>query len=274
MNNKNKWSVPTDILNDGQNNNCESLKQMIESLPKGSKQSFAYGVDKNGKTVVGNFKKLSHMLIIGECEYKKEIFIDTLITTLVMRNSPSNLKLVLINTKRAVPESLKKYSKLPHLCFPITTSTPKRDFVFKSLFDEMNDRYELFDKYGVTTINEFNKNAKTNKVSKLPMIVVVINDYRKYVDSNIVGSYGYIIRLAQKARASGIHLIICTNKSGYNFMGSALRANTPTQIMFDGGNKMFVKSPDIKRVRPIELKCGLVSQQEINNVIDYVINNN
>ena len=273
MNNKKKWNiVPADVLYDYENDsegNFVPLKIVVESLPKTSKHSFAYGVDKNGKVVAGNFSKLSHMLIAGEYGCGKEMFIDTLLTTLIMKNSPSDLKIVIINTKRAVPENLKKYSKLPHLCFPITTSTAKRDCAFKSLFDEMNDRYELFEKHGVATIDEFNKNAKANKVSKLPLIITIINDYKKYAESNIVGSYGYLIRLAQKARASGIHLIICTNRSGYHFIGPALRSNMPTKIMFDDDSKMSVKSPDIKRAKPIELTCGFVSTEEIKNVIDY-----
>lgn len=271
MNNKNKWSVPTDILNDGQNDGHVSLKQMIESLPRGSKQSFAYGVDENGKTVVGNFKRISHMQVVGEREYEKEMFIDTLLTTLIMRNSPEDLKIVLINNKKSVPESLKKYNNLPHLCFPIATTTPRRDFVFKSLLEEMNSRYELFEKYGVITLDKYNKNAKANKVSKLPMVIVIMNDYRQYAASNMLDTYHCLLYLAQKGRAAGIHMIICANRRGTYFIGPTLTANTPTQVKFDdkGGYKMFVKSPDIKRVRPIVLTCGYVSSEEVKEIITY-----
>ena len=288
MNNKKKWNnVPTDILYDYENDggvDFKPLKPMISALPKRSPLTFAYGTNKNSKVVIGNFNKLSHMLIVGDYGYGKEMFLDTFLITLIMRNSPDNLKIALINTKRAVPENLKKYSKLPHLYCHITNTIAKRDEAFRLLCEEMNDRYSLFRKYGVSNITEYNKSSKTNKVSKLPIIIAVINDYKSYVHTNITNSYALLLMLAQKGRACGIHMVICTPKRGIYFVGPSLRANTPTSIMFDQedgdsdnkpyGYKMFVKSIDIKNVRPINLKCGFISQQEINNVIDYVINNN
>ena len=226
---------------------------LMGSLPNANRVplAFPYGINKNRRIVVGNFKVLSNMLIVGEQEHDNESYVDIILSTLVARNSQDNLKIVLVNTKKTTCESFERYQKLKHLYCPVVNSTVRRNRVFRDLFNEMNNRYDLFDKCNVLHIDEYNH----QEAKKLSTIIIVINDYREYINSNIE-SYYHLVSILTKGRAVGIHMIICANRRAKSFLSPRLMANMPTTVVINSPT-VSVRSIDIKAKGAIQLTTTL-----------------
>ena len=245
------------------------LKQIIASLSNESTLSFPYGLDMKSKIVTGSFDTISNMLVIGDNEHDKELFIDTLISTLIMRNSPIDLEMVLMNTKSS-SLGMGKYKNIPYLRYPVASNRIARREVVKNVFDEMQNRYSLFEKYNVSNIDEYNRYCKAHGKTKLPVIIFVISDCIECVASNNENLYR-LFNLLMKARAAGIHLIVGTNNKKFNLMGPVIRANTPAHILLDSSSKqcnLYLKSPFNSNDDLVKLTQAFISPKDVKKALD------
>lgn len=210
-----------------------SFKECIQSLSNktSSKDKLLVPLGKGieGDVVTVSLDDLPHLLVAGTTGSGKSVFINTVITTLLMRNRPDELKLMLIDPKKI---EFSKYNDLPHLLCPVITEGVEGKNALKRLVDEMERRYTLFltKGKGCTKLSEFNELADALGYEKLPNIVMVCDEF-----SDFMSEYGKEIeplvkRLAQKARACGIYLIICTQRPSVNVITGDIKAVVPSRI--------------------------------------------
>ena len=166
------------------------------------------------------------MLVSGTTGSGKSIFINSMLVTLMMRNSPESVKFVLFDPKTV---ELSKYRDEPHLLCPIVHTADEAKRVLEKLYEEMEFRYSRFYDTQSSNITEYNEEAEEYGVEKLPYIIVVIDEYADLVDAD-KSIANPIISLAQKARAAGIHLVIATQRPSTNVITGVLKANLPTHI--------------------------------------------
>jgi DNA segregation ATPase FtsK/SpoIIIE-like protein len=212
-----------------------SLKEMVEHLPSGDRYNMCipFGKSISGDYVFADLSDFPHMLVAGTTGSGKSIFMHGVIMSLIMRNRPEDLKLVVVDPKRV---EMGKYKELPHLLCPIIKEPSEAKVCFQKLIDEMERRYTLFELAGVSNIRQFNKEyAPAAGVEKLPFIVVVIDEYADLVDSCKDIGDG-VVRLAQKARAAGIHLVIATQRPSVQVITGVIKANLPVRVALSMNN--------------------------------------
>jgi DNA segregation ATPase FtsK/SpoIIIE-like protein len=212
-----------------------SLKEMVDHLPKGDRFNMCipFGKSISGDYVYADLSDFPHMLVAGTTGSGKSIFMHGVIMSLIMRNRPEDLKLVVVDPKRV---EMGKYKELPHLLCPIIKEPSEAKVCFQKLIDEMERRYTLFELAGVSNIRQFNKEyAPVAGVEKLPFIVVVIDEYADLVDSCKDIGDG-VVRLAQKARAAGIHLVIATQRPSVQVITGVIKANLPVRVALSMNN--------------------------------------
>lgn len=268
------------------------FKEVYTSLPSIEKHPLAVAFGKNitGEVIWADLNKFPHALLAGTTGSGKSIYIHSVIMSLIMRNSPDDLKLMLIDPKRV---EMMNYEELPHLLCPVITEPDQAKVALSKLIDEMNRRYELF----TTTragreIEEYNKWADIHNVDRLPYIVAFIDEFADLVDTCKDVS-GYVARIAGKSRACGIHLFIATQRPSSNVITGTIKANLPTHIALMCGSytdsitilgasgaetllgkgDMLVSCPLISRVGFARLQGCFISSQEILSVVDYLKTN-
>ena len=261
-----------------------SFKELFGRLPKVEKHPLAIGLGQNidGKIISIDLDEAPHCLVAGTTGSGKSIFLHSLINTLVLRNSPEQLRLVLFDPKRM---EFNKYKELPHLLCPIAHDSDKGHALLEKLVDEMNARYELLAEAGVSNIKQYNEVTK----KKLPYIVIIIDEYADLVDSHKEFSTP-IIALAQKARAAGIHMIISTQRPATNIVTGVLKGNLPTRIALSvasaidsvtmigecgaekllGRGDMLVQSPLVSKNGLIRLQACYVQNKEVSRIVNYL----
>jgi S-DNA-T family DNA segregation ATPase FtsK/SpoIIIE len=181
----------------------------------------------NGKYLAGDLTSFPHMLVAGSTGSGKSVFMHGVIMSLIMRNRPEDLKLVLIDPKRV---EMGCYRDIPHLLCPIIKDPSQAKVCLDKLIIEMERRYSLFEWSGVRDIRQFNASfAPSHKLSPLPFIVVVVDEYADLVDTckNVSDS---VVRLAQKARAAGIHLIISTQRPSVDVITGVIKGNLSCRV--------------------------------------------
>ena len=203
-----------------------------------------------------------------------------------MRNSPDDLKLVLVDPKKV---EMSRYKDMPHLLCPIITDPNDAKTLIERLCKEMEERYALFSDSGCTNIKEFNEDAPTLGKERLPYIVVVLDEYADIVDQCKEISMP-VVSLAQKARACGIHLLISTQRPSTNVVTGVIKANLPTHVALmtassvdsmtiigEGGAEkligkgdMLVQSPLVSRVGVVRLQGCFIHRTEISRVVGYL----
>lgn len=206
-----------------------SLKEMVEALPKGDKYNLyiPFGKSISGECISADLSEFPHLLVSGSTGSGKSIFMHGLIMSLIMRNRPEDLKLVVVDPKRV---EMGKYKDLPHLLCPIIKEPSQAKVCFQKLIDEMERRYTLFELSGVSNIRQFNSEyAPEAGFAKLPFIVVVVDEYADLVDTCKDIGDG-VVRLAQKARAAGIHLVIATQRPSVQVITGVIKANLPVRV--------------------------------------------
>ena len=206
-----------------------SLREMVESLPKGDKYNLyiPFGKSISGECISADLSEFPHLLVSGSTGSGKSIFMHGLIMSLIMRNRPEELKLVVVDPKRV---EMGKYKDLPHLLCPIIKEPSQAKVCFQKLIDEMERRYTLFELSGVSNIRQFNSEyAPEAGFAKLPFIVVVVDEYADLVDTCKDIGDG-VVRLAQKARAAGIHLVIATQRPSVQVITGVIKANLPVRV--------------------------------------------
>jgi len=207
--------------------------------------SFAIGKDISGESVVGELNKMPHLLIAGQTGSGKSVMINTLLTSLLYRNSPSEMKLILVDPKQV---EMAPYEDIPHLLTPVITEPEKTVSALKWAVNEMERRYKLLAGEKLRDITSYNKKIQSGakKISvqdndghtqevddgAMPYIVIVIDEL---ADLMMVASRdveALIVRIAQKARAVGIHLVLATQRPSVNVITGLIKANVPARIAF------------------------------------------
>ncbi len=264
------------------------LKTMLESNDaKKNNINIPIGVDIEYNSKFMDIDSLPHLLVAGTTGSGKSCFLHSVISSILCRYSPSEVRLVLIDFKRV---ELGIYNGVPHLVSGrIYDEHESANSILDSLDKEMERRYGIFLANSVRNINEYNQNALEK--DKLPVIIAIIDEYADLVGSEYQKKVEYYIqRLAQKARACGIHLIISTQRPTVKVINGVIKANFPTRIAFsvashidsqnildETGAQNLVGKGDMllgyynKMER---LQSPFVSSKEIKNIVDYIKNNN
>ena len=203
--------------------------------------TFAVGKDISGKAVVANLAKMPHLLIAGTTGSGKSVMTNTLISSLLYRNSPSDMKLIIVDPKQV---EMAQYQDIPHLLTPIITQTEKALSAMKWAVGEMERRYSLMAEEKVKNISDYNakmaKSAEQNpeKEGKMPYIVIVIDEMADLMMMAGKDLEMLIVRIAQKGRASGIHLVLATQRPEVKVITGLIKANIPGRIAFAVGSQM------------------------------------
>ena len=206
--------------------------------------TFAVGKDISGRAVVANLAKMPHLLIAGTTGSGKSVMTNTLITSLLYRNAPSDMKLIIVDPKQV---EMAQYQDIPHLLTPIITSTEKALSAMKWAVGEMERRYTLMAEEKVKNIADYNakmaKSAAENpekegKEGKMPYIVVIIDEMADLMMMAGKDLEMLIVRIAQKGRAAGIHLVLATQRPEVKVITGLIKANIPGRIAFAVGSQM------------------------------------
>lgn len=266
-----------------------SFKEIIESLPDVKKNPLCvgFGKDISGEVISANFNEFPHLLVAGTTGSGKSIYIHSVIATLIMRVSPDDLKIVLVDPKQV---EMTKYRDMPHLLCPIITQASQAKVMLSKLVDEMNNRYSLFyNAEGSSNIEQYNEWALENGKDKLPYVVVVLDEYADLVDTCKEISQP-VVSIAQKARAAGIHLLISTQRPSTNVITGVIKGNLPTHvalvtassvdstvILGEGGAEkllgkgdMLVQSPLVSRNGLVRLQGCYVQNKELFRIVGYL----
>ncbi|MCL6570952.1 MAG: DNA translocase FtsK [Bacillus sp. (in: Bacteria)] len=245
------------------------------------------GLDIAGKPIVTDLKKMPHGLIAGATGSGKSVCINSIIISLLYKASPEDLRLLLIDPKMV---ELAPYNQIPHLVCPVITDVKAATAALKWAVDEMERRYELFAHTGVRDIHRFNELAIKHKQysDKLPFIVIIIDELADLMMMSPADVEEAICRIAQKARACGIHLIVATQRPSVDVITGLIKANIPTRIAFSvssqvdsrtiidisgaekllgRGDMLFLENGSSK---PVRLQGTFVSDEEIDLIVDHV----
>lgn len=261
------------------------LKHVLASDEMGkhkSKLAVALGRDTSSKPMVVDLDRMPHCLIAGTTGSGKSIMLNAVITSLLFRNSPAEMKLILIDPKRV---ELTNYNGIPHLLAPVITEPEKILSSLKWAMAEMDRRYKLFQSAGVRNITGFNE---MSGYVALPYIVIVIDELADLMMFAPVEIEDAITRIAQLARATGIHLVVATQRPSVDVITGLIKANIPCRIAFNvssmidsrvildgpgaekllGRGDMLFLPPDASK--PIRIQGVFVQDDEINNLIQYL----
>jgi len=245
---------------------------------------FPVGRKINGEAYFANLAKMPHLLIAGTTGSGKSIFIHNLLTAFLMKNTPETLNLLLIDPKRV---ELINYQSLPHLLLEPVTDLKKALVVFNWLVEEMENRYQLLEASGSRDIDSYNRKQIQKKEKIMPRIVLIIDEM-----ADLMVTYGssietMIIRLAQMARATGIHLILATQRPSVDIVTGLIKANIPNRICFKvasqvdsrtvldvSGAEKLIGSGDALFIStelhfPIRIKAPFVSEEEIHRLVKF-----
>ncbi|MCD8149943.1 MAG: DNA translocase FtsK [Clostridiales bacterium] len=261
-----------------------------------SKISFCAGKDIAGHVIVADIAKMPHLLIAGATGSGKSVCINTIIMSVLYKADPSEVKLIMIDPKVV---ELSVYNRIPHLLIPVVTDPKKAAGALQWAVAEMTDRYNKFAEYGVRDMKGYNQKVESirdiedeNKPQKMPQIIVIVDEL---ADLMMVASGDVedaICRLAQLARAAGIHLIIATQRPSVNVITGLIKANMPSRIAFsvtsgvdsrtildmNGAEKLLGKGDMLfypqGYTKPLRVQGAFVSDAEVSRVVDYIIEQN
>ncbi|MBR2710753.1 DNA translocase FtsK [Candidatus Saccharibacteria bacterium] len=201
--------------------------------------TFAVGKDISGRAVVANLAKMPHLLIAGTTGSGKSVMTNALITSLLYHNAPSDMKLIIVDPKQV---EMAQYQDIPHLLTPIITQTDKALSAMKWAVGEMEKRYSLMAEEKVKNIADYNakmsKSTDPEKESKMPYIVIVIDEMADLMMMAGKDLEMLIVRVAQKGRAAGIHLVLATQRPEVKVITGLIKANIPGRIAFAVGSQM------------------------------------
>ena len=275
-----------------------SFRELVESEEfknAKSKITFAVGKDIAGKVKVTDIAKMPHLLIAGATGSGKSVCINTIIMSILYKAKPDEVTLIMIDPKVV---ELSVYNGIPHLMIPVVTDPKKAAGALNWAVSEMTDRYEKFANSGVREINGYNAmidamdGKDTEKPPKMPQIVIIVDEL---ADLMMVASKDVeeaICRLAQLARAAGIHLIIATQRPSVNVITGLIKANMPSRIAFavtsgvdsrtildmNGAEKLLGKGDmlfDPQGVpKPLRVQGAFVSDKEVSDIVKFIIENN
>ncbi len=249
--------------------------------------SVALGLDISGQPVITDLQKMPHGLIAGATGSGKSVCINSLLISILYKAHPDDVRLLLIDPKMV---ELAPYNKLPHLVTPVITDAKEATQGLKWAVDEMERRYELFAKSGVRDMERFNKlvKEKGEPDQKLPYIVVIIDELADLMMVSPQEVEDSICRIAQKARACGIHLLLATQRPSVDVITGLIKANIPTRVAFavsssvdsrtiidtNGADKLLGKGDMLFLgngvSKPVRIQGNFVSDDEIERITDHV----
>ena len=263
--------------------------------------SFAIGKDITGEPVVGKLNKMPHMLIAGQTGSGKSVMINTLLTSLLYRNSPSDMKLILVDPKQV---EMAPYEDIPHLLTPVITEPEKTISALKWAVNEMERRYKLLAEEKLRDIKSYNQRVASGrkKISvqdedgtsqevengAMPYVVIVVDELADLMMVAKRDVEALIVRLAQKARAVGIHLVLATQRPSVDVITGLIKANVPARIAFTvasqvasmtildqagadkllGQGDMLFKTADMGK--PVRIQGAWVMDEEVMKITDHL----
>jgi len=209
------------------------LREIMESSEflnsaQTSKMTLPLGRDVSGKPIVAELSDMPHLLIAGATNSGKSVCINTFLCSLLYQNSPTDLKMILVDPKQV---ELRDYNHLPHLLTPVITDPNKASNALKWAVSEMNRRYKILSEAGARNIQEYNS-QKDIEDKKMPKILILIDELADLMMANGKEIEASICRLAQMARAVGMHLIIATQRPSVDVITGLIKANIPSRISF------------------------------------------
>ena len=250
--------------------------------------SFALGKDINGDVFVCNLAKMPHLLVAGATNSGKSIFLNALIISMIYKSSPDDLRLILIDPKRV---KFSMYNDLPHLVIPnVITDTEKANNALTWAINEMERRFEIVAEERLRNIEEYNNSADVlNGIKpKLPYIVIVIDEFNDLMSVMKKDIEEKVKRLAQKARAAGIHLVLATQRPSVDVITGTIKSNFPSRISFaltsfadsktildQAGAENLLGKGDMLYLpsdanSPRRIQGCYVSNEEVNSVVEFV----
>lgn len=271
-----------------------ALKELIESQEfKNSKSDIplTLGKDVEGNILISGMEDMPHLLIAGATGSGKSVCINSIITSVIYKSSPKDVKLMLIDPKVV---ELSVYNGIPHLLIDVVTNPKKAAFALNWAVDEMEKRYEAFAENHVRDLKGYNKKmmAEGKEDEKFPKILIIVDEL---ADLMMVASKEieeYIARLAQKARAAGMHLILATQRPSVDVITGTIKANVPSRIAFavassvdsrtildmGGAEKLLGKGDMLfypsKYPKPKRIQGAFISDGEVERLVDFVRSNN
>ncbi|GAA8089427.1 DNA translocase FtsK [Helicobacter pylori] len=217
------------------------LREILESelfQKSSSPLTIALGKDIVGNPFITDLKKLPHLLIAGTTGSGKSVGVNAMILSLLYKNPPDQLKLVMIDPKMV---EFSIYADIPHLLTPIITDPKKAIGALQSVAKEMERRYSLMSEYKVKTIDSYNKQALNNGVEAFPYLIVVIDELADLMMTGGKEAEVPIARIAQMGRASGLHLIVATQRPSVDVVTGLIKTNLPSRVSFRVGTKIDSK---------------------------------
>ncbi|QOR68614.1 DNA translocase FtsK [Cytobacillus suaedae] len=272
-----------------------SLREVLEAKENDkpdAKLLIGLGRDISGDAVLAELNRMPHLLVAGATGSGKSVCINGIITSILMRAKPHEVKMMMIDPKMV---ELNVYNGIPHLLAPVVTDPKKASQALKKVVNEMERRYELFSHTGTRNIEGYNEHIKRYndgeeaKQPSLPYIVVIVDelaDLMMVASSDVEDS---ITRLAQMARAAGIHLIIATQRPSVDVITGVIKANIPSRIAFSvssqtdsrtildmGGAEKLLGRGDMLFLpvganKPVRVQGAFLSDDEVEEVVDFVI---
>lgn len=263
------------------------LRDVIDSdlfLAFPSKLAFALGKDITGKPVIADIGKMPHILIAGATGSGKSVCINTLITSIIYKAKPSEVKLIMIDPKVV---ELSVYNGIPHLLIPVVTDPKKASGALFWAVNEMTRRYNLFAENNVRDMKGYNKKV-SEESDKLPNIVIIIDELADLMMTAAKEVEDAICRLAQMARAAGIHLVIATQRPSVDVITGVIKANIPSRLAFsvssgvdsrtildmNGAEKLLGKGDmlfyPVGESKPIRIQGAYISDKEVENIVNTI----
>lgn len=270
--------------------NMVTIREIIDSAAfkkSQSKITFAVGKDIAGKAIVADLKTMPHLLIAGSTGSGKSVCINSIIASILYKARPDEVKLVLIDPKVV---ELANYNGIPHLLIPVVTEPAKAAAALNWAVAEMDDRYKKFAEEGVRELASYNKKmaGKGEEESVMPQVVIIIDELADLMMAAPSQVEESICRLAQKARAAGMHLIVATQRPSVDVITGVIKANIPSRIAFavssqfdsrtildmSGAEKLVGKGDmlfnPLGSGKPVRVQGAFISDKEVNELIEFV----
>ncbi len=265
------------------------VREVIESKifdEDKNKLIFALGKDIAGKPVIANIEKMPHLLIAGATGSGKSVCLNTLITSILYKSRPDEVKMLLIDPKVV---ELSIYNGIPHLLIPVVTDPKKASGALNWAVQEMEKRYKLFADEGVRDIESYNIKAKEDdNVQKIPKVLLIIDELADLMMVSPNEVEDSICRLAQMARAAGIHLVIAPQRPSVTVITGTIKANVPSRISFavssqtdsrtildmGGAEKLLGKGDmlfyPVGSSKPVRIQGAYIEEKEVKSIVDFL----
>ncbi|GGG80354.1 FtsK/SpoIIIE family DNA translocase [Paenibacillus radicis (ex Gao et al. 2016)] len=249
-----------------------------------SKLSIAFGRDISGQPIIGNLARMPHLLVAGATGSGKSVCINGIITSILYKAKPDEVKFLMVDPKMV---ELNVYNGIPHLLAPVVTDPRRASLALKKIVVEMEKRYELFSKSATRNIEGYNNLMADNPKAVLPYIVVIVDELADLMMVAAGDVEDSIARLAQMARAAGIHLIIATQRPSVDVITGVIKANIPSRIAFGvssqvdsrtildmvGAEKLLGRGDmlflPVGMSKPLRVQGAFLSDQEVEALVEY-----